>query len=73
MLKRPSLILFDWHGTLVDTLDAMYNAMADMLPLLEELGLVDELLQEDACATEADARLVRFIRIYRQVHPAHPS
>ncbi|MBK8973872.1 MAG: HAD hydrolase-like protein [Hahellaceae bacterium] len=69
MLKRPSLILFDWHGTLVDTLDAMYNAMADMLPLLEELGLVEELLQETACATEADARLVRFIRIYRQVHP----
>lgn len=65
----PGLILFDWHGTLVDTADAMFGAMADMLPLLEELGLVGDLLPESECANEDDARLVRYIRIFRRLHP----
>ena len=30
-LPQPSGILFDWHGTLVNTLDAMYQAIEDML------------------------------------------
>lgn len=68
-MALPRLILFDWHGTLVDTADAMFSAMADMLPLLEELGLVKALLPESECATEADARLVRYIRIFRRLHP----
>ena len=40
-LTAPDAILFDWHGTLVNTLDAMYQAIEDMLPRLEELGLMD--------------------------------
>ncbi len=68
-MALPRLILFDWHGTLVDTADAMFSAMADMLPMLEELGLVKALLPEAECATEADARLVRYIRIFRRLHP----
>lgn len=67
--SMPRLILFDWHGTLVDTADAMFGAMADMLPQLEELGLVDQLLPEAECASEDDARLVRYIRIFRRLHP----
>lgn len=67
--SMPRLILFDWHGTLVDTADAMFGAMADMLPQLEELGLVDALLPEAECASEDDARLVRYIRIFRRLHP----
>ncbi|MFT5032086.1 MAG: phosphoglycolate phosphatase [Bermanella sp.] len=67
--RLPKLILFDWHGTLVDTTDAMFDAMGDMLPLLEDLALVGELLPESECANEDDARLVRYIRIFRRLHP----
>ena len=35
----PRIILFDWHATLVDTRDAMYHAVDDVLPKLVELGL----------------------------------
>lgn len=65
----PELILFDWHGTLVDTHDAMFSAMEEMLPQLEELGLVSQLLPEDQCKTPDDARLVRYIRLFRRLHP----
>ena len=34
----PVIIIFDWHATLVDTHDAMYCAIDDILPKLEELG-----------------------------------
>lgn len=68
-LAVPSAMLFDWHGTLVDTHDAMFSAMEDMLPQLEDLGLVDHLLPEDQCSNADDARLVRYIRIFRRLHP----
>jgi phosphoglycolate phosphatase len=68
-LSAPNVILFDWHGTLVDTHDAMFSAMEDMLPQLEELGLVDSLLPEADCTTAEDAKLVRYIRIFRRLHP----
>ncbi|MBQ0833018.1 HAD family hydrolase [Marinobacter sp.] len=68
-LAAPSVLIFDWHGTLVDTHDAMFSAMEDMLPQLEELGLVDQLLPEEQCRTGDDARLVRYIRIFRRLHP----
>jgi phosphoglycolate phosphatase len=68
-LPAPSILLFDWHGTLVDTHDAMFSAMEEMLPQLEELGLVERLLPEDQCRTRDDARLVRYIRIFRRLHP----
>ncbi|MCP5162139.1 MAG: HAD-IA family hydrolase [Hahellaceae bacterium] len=68
-LTLPRLLIFDWHGTLVDTLDAMFSAMEDMLPQLEDLSLVEQLLPEEACKTQDDARLVRYIRIFRRLHP----
>ncbi len=68
-LAVPAAMLFDWHGTLVDTHDAMFSAMEDMLPQLEDLGLVEHLLPEDDCNNADDARLVRYIRIFRRLHP----
>lgn len=68
-LTVPSVLIFDWHGTLVDTHDAMFSAMEEMLPQLEELGLVDQLLPEEQCRTGDDVRLVRYIRIFRRLHP----
>ncbi len=68
-LPPPKVILFDWHGTLVDTLDAMYQTMEEMLPQLEELDLVRRLVPETHCKTANDAKLVRYIRIFRRLHP----
>jgi phosphoglycolate phosphatase len=68
-ILAPSVLIFDWHGTLVDTHDAMFSAMEEMLPQLEELGLVEQLLPEEQCRTSDDARLVRYIRIFRRLHP----
>lgn len=68
-LEPPSTLLFDWHGTLVDTLDAMFDAMEEMLPQLEDLDLVRHLLSEDQCRTPDDVKLVRYIRIFRRLHP----
>lgn len=65
-LTPPRLILFDWHGTLVDTLGAMYATMEEMLPQFEDLGLVARLTPETECKNDADAKLVRYIRIFRQ-------
>ncbi|OUS24044.1 HAD family hydrolase [Gammaproteobacteria bacterium 45_16_T64] len=69
ILPTPKVVLFDWHGTLVDTLDAMFEAMEEMLPLLEDLDLVKHLLPEKQCRTQDDVKLVRYIRIYRRLHP----
>ncbi|HVK99412.1 MAG TPA: HAD-IA family hydrolase [Dongiaceae bacterium] len=68
-LPTPKTILFDWHGTLVNTQDAMSAAMEEMLQQLEELGLVDRLLPEHLCKNEEDVKLVRYIRIFRRLHP----
>ncbi len=68
-LTAPKVILFDWHGTLVDTLDAMYKTMEEMLPMLEELDLVKRLVAEEDCKTQDDIKLVRYIRIFRRLHP----
>ena len=68
-LPPPEAIIFDWHGTLVNTLDAMYRAIEDMLPQLEELGLVDHLVPETAARSEEDEKLIRYIRIFRKLHP----
>ena len=68
-LTAPTAILFDWHGTLVNTLDAMYLAIEDMLPRLEELGLIDQLVPEEEARNSSDEKLIRYIRIYRRLHP----
>ena len=68
-LAPPRVVLFDWHATLVDTLDAMYHAVDDMLPLLPELGLVEALVPYEFSRTAEDARLVEFVREHQQLHP----
>lgn len=63
------MLLFDWHGTLVDTLESMYRAIGDVLPQLDELDLVRRLRPESECSSPEDAKLVRYIRIFRRIHP----
>src|SRR5690606_29806033 len=66
---RPGVILIDWHATLVDTHDAMYHAVDDVLPRLEELGLLSRLLTPETSKTFEDAKLVRYVREHRRLHP----
>jgi phosphoglycolate phosphatase len=68
-LVAPRVVLFDWHATLVDTLDAMYQAVDDVLPRLPELGLMSSLVTEEQCKTPEDARLVDYVRDKLQLHP----
>ncbi len=68
-MADPTAILFDWHGTLVNTLDAMYQAIEAMLPRLEELQLVERLVPESEAGSSEDEKLIRYIRIFRQLHP----
>ncbi len=66
---RPVTILFDWHATLVDTRDAMYHAVDDVLPKLVELGLIERLVPADESRTVEDAKLVKYVRNHARLHP----
>ncbi len=68
-LWPPKVILFDWHATLVDTLDAMYHAVDDMLTQLEDLGLVDRLVDPGLSKNVDDRRLVEYVKANYQLHP----
>lgn len=68
-LTQPDVILFDWHATLVDTLDAMYHAVDDMLPELQETGLVDRLVAPEESKSPEDAKLVEYVQNYARLHP----
>lgn len=65
----PQVLLFDWHATLVDTHDAMYYAVNDVLPKLEDLGLMDRIIPVEDSKTVDDAKLVIYIRDYLELHP----
>ena len=65
----PRLILFDWHATLVDTHDAMYHAVDEILPRLQELGLYDRMVPVKQSRTLEDAKLVQHVRKHGQLHP----
>lgn len=69
VLAPPKVVLFDWHATLVDTLDAMYHAVDEMLPRLDELGLLEKLIEHAHSKTEDDARLVAYVRKHQRLHP----
>jgi len=69
VLVPPKVILFDWHATLVDTLDAMYHAVDDVLPQLEALGLLDRLAKPSQSKSPEDAKLVAYVRDFRRLHP----
>ncbi|HSH43879.1 MAG TPA: HAD-IA family hydrolase [Arenicellales bacterium] len=68
-LARPDVVLFDWHATLADTLDAMYKAVDEVLPRLRELGLASRLLRPEDSKNDNDARLVRYVRDHYRLHP----
>lgn len=65
----PDIVLFDWHATLADTMDAMYYALDEVLPRIEELGLVERLVPEGQSKTPEDAKLVRYAREHARLHP----
>src|SRR3989304_4615928 len=66
---RPRVMLYDWHATLVDTLDAMYHAVDDVLPKLVELGLIERTVRPEDSKTIEDARLVMYVRDKARLHP----
>ena len=68
-LTTPDIILFDWHATLVDTLDAMYHAVDDLLPELEALGLTRRLLTPEQSRSPENEKLVGHVRDHRELHP----
>ena len=65
----PKVILFDWHATLVDTLDAMYHAVDDIIPRFKDLGLLDRLTKPVDSKTKYDLKLVNYVRNHQQLHP----
>jgi phosphoglycolate phosphatase len=68
-LARPQVLLFDWHATLADTMDAMYYALDEVLPRLGPLGLLDRLVSPQDSKTVEDARLVSYVREHGRLHP----
>lgn len=66
---RPRVMLFDWHATLVDTMDAMYYALEDVLPRLVDLDLVGRLVPPGQSRTLEDAKLVKYVRENARLHP----
>jgi len=65
----PDIILIDWHATLVDTHDAMYHAVDDVLPRLEELDLLGQLMRPEDSKTIEDAKLLKYVIKHRKLHP----
>jgi len=65
----PRVVLFDWHATLVDTMDAMYYALDEVLPRLVELDLLGRLVPPGHSKTAEDARLVQYVRENARLHP----
>ncbi|MEX2481604.1 MAG: HAD family hydrolase [Gammaproteobacteria bacterium] len=68
-LTAPRVVLFDWHATLVDTRDAMYHAVNEMLPRLRELGLHELILPDVLSRSAEDARLAGYVREHLALPP----
>ncbi|MBQ0753878.1 MAG: HAD-IA family hydrolase [Gammaproteobacteria bacterium] len=66
---QPDVILYDWHATLVDTHDAMYHAVDDILPRLKELELWERMLDPQDSKTIEDAKLLIYVRNNNRLHP----
>lgn len=68
-LAAPRVVLFDWHATLVDTMDAMYYALDEVLPRLVSLDLIGRLVPPGESRTEEDEKLVGYVREHTRLHP----
>jgi phosphoglycolate phosphatase len=68
-LTSPKVILFDWHSTLVDTHEAMYHALDDVLLKFGELGLLERITKPGHSKTNEDAKLVDYVRNNLKLHP----
>ena len=68
-LVSPDVILFDWHATLVDTHEAMYHAVDDVLLKFGELGLLDRMTKDGHSKIDEDAKLVEYVRNNLRLHP----
>lgn len=69
LLTAPQALLFDWHATLVDTRDAMYLAVEEVIPRLAQAGLIEQLVRLEDCRNAEDAKLVEYVRQHQCMHP----
>lgn len=68
-LTTPKVIIFDWHATLVDTFDAMYHSINDVLLKFDRIGLFKRLTKPEDSKNIEDLKLVEYVRIYKKLHP----
>jgi phosphoglycolate phosphatase len=66
-LMPPRAIIFDWHGTLVDTRKTMYNAIDEMLGQLGRLDLLPRLVSPERTRAPEDAKLVQYVREHHRM------
>jgi phosphoglycolate phosphatase len=66
-LTPPRAVIFDWHGTLVDTRRAMYNAIDEMLLQFAQLQLIARFVSPHHTRTPDDARLVDYVRTHHRL------
>jgi phosphoglycolate phosphatase len=69
-LPSPKVVLFDWHGTLVDTFEAMYLAVDDVLRSLDDLGLAERLVAPGHWQVREHDLLVREVQSLRRLPPS---
>ena len=69
-LPAPRAILFDWHGTLADTFEAMYRAVDELLARLAELGLEPRLVPPGGSRLPEHEALVGHVRDRRRLPEA---
>jgi phosphoglycolate phosphatase len=66
-LTPPKVVLFDWHGTLVDTFAAMYLAVDDVLRALDALGLSGRLVRPGRWPAPEHEELLSGVRARREL------
>ncbi|MEE2766635.1 MAG: HAD-IA family hydrolase [Pseudomonadota bacterium] len=59
---NPEIVLFDWHATLANTHDGMYQALNDVVPKLAAMNLIERLVKTRDSRSVQDAKLVRSVR-----------
>ncbi len=66
-LTSPRVILFDWHGTLVDTFEPMYRAVDEVLAQLARLGVAHRLLRPGHARLIEHEMLIQHVRQHRRL------